>query len=408
MTSILSTAALAFALITVLLRLLTPRGRAGAVPAIADLSLFVAAACVLVGIARPEGWLTGLLHAPGMNAPSQPVDPRLPSHLALLVAALASLPAAFSSARDVRPVPALLPGALFAALGAALLAFVGMHDPLALLAAAVGSFAAGTALGACVRSLGAPGSGRGRALLVGACAVLGVAATLTLYGLRLDPVEVKQDEAASANGIALSYRGLADSSANPRVLSVEVQQGMKLREMLPTLAVGDSSATPGRPAAEMFTGPVVAALGWRQENESAHPLAWLARGDSITAKDAVITFADFRSEKGDPVKFYADLDVRRGGEVTRVSPGIAASATGSQPFAAQIPGVGPVAVARIDADKGRVALMVSGLQVPPGPSFATLRMQMRPGLEVAWGALVVAAVALLLALAGAGADAKRA
>lgn len=407
MTSILPTAALALALITVLLRLLSPRARAGALHSLADFALFLAGACVLVGVARPEGWATSLLHAPGMNAAVQPIDPRLPSHLALVIAALVSLPACFSAVRDLRPVPAVLPGFLFAALGAALLAFAGLRDGFALAAAAVGGFAAGTALGAFVRSLGTAGSGRGRALLVVACSVLAVAATLALYGLRTDPAEVKQDEATSANGVGLAYRGLADSTTNPRVLSVEVQQGMKLREYRPSIGFADSGNVTGTPAGELFSGPVVAALAWRQENEAAHPFAWLARGDSVVAKDAVISFAGFRSEKGDPVKFFADLDVRRGGEVTRVSPGIAASATGSQPFAAQIPGVGPVAVARIDADKGRVALMVSGLQVPPGPSFATLRMQLRPGLEAAWGALIVSAVALLLALAGAGSDAKR-
>jgi hypothetical protein len=393
-----ATAVLALSLVTILLRLAATRARAGALARIADLTLILAAAVVVAGVADPQGWTTSLVQAPPASVRAQPIDPRLPSHLGLLLALLASLPAACAGAPAVRLLPAIMPGVLLATVAAGALAFLGLHDAFAILATACGAFAAGTALGALFRSAAAAGPGRWRALLVGAASVMIVAATLALYGRRTDAMPVKQDAAAEGAGFGLAFRGLADTTRNPRRLLVELQQGTRLRELRPQLVQEDSARVSARPAGSAWSGPVVAALAWMEDDASAHPFVWLAKGDSLQVASTVVTFRAFRMVPGDPVKFHADLDVRRGDSLYRVSPGLAATRQGSTPFAAQIPGVGPVAVARMDADAGRIAIMMPGLNREPGPSTATLRLQLRPGLEVAWGALGVAILAALLAL----------
>lgn len=393
----LSTAALALALVAILLRLVP--GRPRATSALADAALAGAATAVLLGVALPSGWSSTLLLAPDSHARVQPMDARMPSHLALVLATLFSIPALFPVSPRTSWLGALLPGALATAAAIGGLSFIGLRDLFALSAAAAGAFAGGTALGALVRQLGRNTPERGRSLLVVASAALAVSGTIALFGLRTDPVPVREDESTSAGGFGLAYRGLADTTRNPVHLLVELQQGMKLREYRPSLERRDTTVV-GRTVGEMFGGPVLGATAWNEERAEAHPFAWLGKGDSLRVRDAVITFAGFRSENGDPIRFFADLDVHRRGSTARVSPGLAATSAGSTPFAAEIPGMGPVAVARMDADGGRVALMMAGLEAPPARSVATLRMQLRPGLEIAWGALALALVGLLLALTG--------
>lgn len=400
------TITLALALVTILLRLLAPRSRPASL--LADLALALASATVLVAVADPAAWSNALLLAPDSHAKIQPMDARLPSHLALVAAVLATIPSLVGpGAGGPQWIGVLLPGALAAAAVTASLSFIGLRDALALGAAAAGAFAGGAGLGGLVRSLGSAGSTRGRALLALASAAVAVATTLALFGLRTDPAPVLQDESTAAGGYGLAYRGLADTTRNPVRLLVELQQGMKLREYRPSLERrGD--AVVGRTVGEWLGGPVLGATGWNEEPTEAHPFAWVAKGDSLRVRDAVLTFRGFRSEKAEGVRFYADLDVARAGTVTRVSPGLSATSAGSTPFAAEIPGMGPVAVARMDADGGRVALMMAGLEAPPARSIATLRMQMRPGLEVAWGAIALVAIGLLLALTARTADDRRA
>ena len=58
--------------------------------------------------------------------------------------------------------------------------------------------------------------------------------------------------------------------------------------------------------------------------------------------------------------------------------------------------VGPIAIAGIDADNGRVALMLAG-SAPKISHVALIDIRLRPALPVAWGAAVLAFVGLLLA-----------
>lgn len=392
----LGTVTLALALVSILLRVLASRSRAATL--LADLALLLGAAAVLVAVADPAAWSNVLLLAPDSHAKVQPMDARIPSQLALVVAVFAAIPSLVGpGVGGPRWIGVLLPGALAAAAVTASLSFIGLRDGLALGAAAAGAFGGGAALGGLVRSFGSAGGTRGRSLLTLAAATVAVATTLALFGLRSDPTPVAQDESTSAGGYGLAYRGLADTTRNPVQLLVELQQGMKLREYRPTLE-RRGEAVVGRTVGEWLGGPVLGATAWNEEPTEAHPFAWLAKGDSLRVRDAVLTFRGFRSEKAEGVRFYADLDVARAGSVTRVSPGLSATSAGSTPFAAEIPGLGPVAVARMDADGGRVALMMAGLEAPPARSIATLRMQLRPGLELAWGALALAVVGALLAL----------
>lgn len=110
----------------------------------------------------------------------------------------------------------------------------------------------------------------------------------------------------------------------------------------------------------------------------------------------------FRFVPGDTIRMYADLDVTTATGTERVSPGVYASSKGEIPFAAQATGFGPIALAGIDADRGRVGLMLPALSDAPVMRTASVDLRMRPALPVAWAGAVLALLAFVFSVLAPG------
>jgi cytochrome c biogenesis factor len=113
---------------------------------------------------------------------------------------------------------------------------------------------------------------------------------------------------------------------------------------------------------------------------------WIERGHDVTIGDAHVSFSGFRMESHENLTVFADLIVHRNGEVLKASPGIQAGAAGSSSFPVEVPGLGTVQIARIDADRGRVAVVIPGLSAGP---MAIVEVSTKPLINLVWiGALL--------------------
>jgi cytochrome c-type biogenesis protein CcmF len=124
---------------------------------------------------------------------------------------------------------------------------------------------------------------------------------------------------------------------------------------------------------------------------------WLLKNEPLTLNGVEYVFRGFRMEHtGEQYMASADIDVTVNGTKSRVSPGLSASAAGTQPVPADVPGIGALSLARMDADHGRVAI------VPPGEqtmlSVVTIDMSTKPWVNLVW----VGALLMLIGTAMAG------
>ncbi|MFM7230661.1 MAG: hypothetical protein ACKO3S_01600, partial [bacterium] len=137
---------------------------------------------------------------------------------------------------------------------------------------------------------------------------------------------------------------------------------------------------------DVYVSPVE--MGTRSAASEAEA-QWLERNEPLTYAGVEYVFRGFRMEHDNGTYLaYADVDVTREGRTVRVSPGLRASSQGTEPVPAEIAGFGALALARMDADHGRVAVM------PPGAARVTptvvVDMSTKPWVNLVWlGALLM-------------------
>jgi hypothetical protein len=163
----------------------------------------------------------------------------------------------------------------------------------------------------------------------------------------------------------------------------------------PTLAAAEAANAAHEPFGRLFSGPVGVLHGIDRAASGQHPVVWLAKGDSVVVGAASLRFIKFRIEAGEPVRMYADLAVTHAGASSTVSPAVHASATGEEPIPVVVQGVGTILVAGMDADHGRVALLIPAAGERPSAGAARMTLALRPGLELGWLGLALGFVALL-------------
>ncbi len=387
-------AAIVFAALSLLARLAILRIRHRSVRLAADLALVLSAACALVSCASPDQWTRAIVSAPPVSSP-QPEDPRLPGALAVAIASMAALPGLLGTTR-LSKVTVIAPGAMLATVAIAAIALLGLHDGYPLSIVGLGAFALGTVITTALR---ADRSSRVRAAVAGGAAIVAASVAVALLGARSDEVDLRPGATGAALGYTLALREAKEIAPRGHALVIEVQRASRLREVTPRIGRRVDGRPDLRSAGDWYSGPVVAPVSFRLSRGAAHPTLWLARGDSVRIGDALVRFQRFRMVNGDTIRVLADLSVTRGGETRTLSPGMYATREGSRPFAVDLPGVGPVAVARMDADGGRVALVVPQGPNPPGEPMATVRMQLRPGLPVGWAGMGLVLIAMIAALA---------
>ena len=385
-----SLAAIAVAALTTLARLAALRpGTARLVP-LADWALLVAAALVLAAAAVPQAWTVAVLGAAPL------ADPRLGGSIALAIAAVVGVfslaPALGASGMCV--ISVVTAGAVGAAIAAAAVAFLGLRGGAPVTAVALGGAGFVPALVAVARLLRSDGRWR-QALLAAGIALVAIGTALACCGARAGSVAVVRGAVVDTLGYALAYGGEHETAAGRRAIDLVVVSGRWRLEGHPTIAPTEAEVAVHEPFGKLLRGPVVILEGLERGTPGQHPVVWLAKGESVSAGDASLRFIKFRIEAGEPVHMYADLAVTRAGVSTTVSPVVHASSRGEEPVPVVVDGVGTILVAGIDADHGRVALLIPSAGERSAVTGARVTLALRPGLELAWMGLALGLVALI-------------
>ena len=269
----------------------------------------------------------------------------------------------------------LLPGGLLVA---------GVRQPGALGLSAVSGMALGVNAAVSVRLFRRGWSyGAGYFVHVGiAVMVLGMVASAMLGQSKR--VTLVPGRPVEALGYQLEFRGVERGDRGQTALPIHVTRDEWSFEARPVLVqTPDQKGMVRRPAIDgrhdLYLSPVeVAAV-------PAEPV-WIERGRDVTIGDARVSFSGFRMESHEDLVVFADLSVHRNGEILKASPGIRAAASDRAALPAEVPGLGAIQIARIDADRWRVALVVPGLD--PGIG-AIVEVTTKPFVNLVWiGALL--------------------
>jgi hypothetical protein len=375
--------------------------RVPALRRLADVLLLLAMAAALAAVAFASAWHPeALAHAAASGPPRPPVQALVACGLVSFAAllSLGSL-AAMWPRRSGEAVRIGLAGTLAALAVVSVAQFAKLEHGPTLTSLAVASLAAGASLWLLLRRPEAAGA-RTRALFVAAVAVTAGAATLALSGAAASRVAFSEGESQALLGQQVTYRGSRAAARDARALDVVIASGPRQQALHPVLRSTATGRLEGRAAAAPFSGPVVTPLALRELPASPHALRWLAKGDSLSVGGVVVRFERFRMDMGHGMRVYADLDVEHAGIHATFSPGMMATAEGEESFAVTIPGVGPVSVGKIDADHGRVGLVVPGAAPEPARTQVLLDVRLRPMLPLAWAAAALALLAFLASLRG--------
>ncbi len=312
----------------------------------------------------------------------------------LMVLLMALAPALrWSRQQGLSWLGALVPGLIAGALLPAALLVAGVRGGSSLALAAVSGLALGVNANMSLRLFRRGWSyGSGYLVHVGiavmvfgmvASAMLGRSARLTLV----------QDQPVEALGYTLTFTGVEAGPRGQQALPVHVTKGDWAFEARPVLV-----AAPGNEG--MMRKPAID--GWKdfylsplemQPRATAEPV-WLARNQEVTLGGAGVTFTRFRMESHENLIVYADLRVRTDGRVLEVAPGLRADASGSAPVPVDVPGLGAIQVARIDADRGRVAVVLP--DVAAGHA-AIMELSTKPLVNLVWIGALLALLGTVLA-----------
>lgn len=360
-------------------------------------ALLALAALVLLVAVAVAAWLPP--QALVTNADGSTGDPRAASAAIVGIAALLGLVAALRSLGlpNLGMLSLVLPGLGLAGLIAAVSYFVGLRAPIALLGLLLAGIALGTGLVLFARLRW---SGLGIfALQLGATGLLLAGAVLSLHGARADSVSFAEGAVVDTLGCRVALSTVQAPNDSLRRLEFTILEGgtrSRVWTALEGRAGTESRAVVG---GGLFGGLLVAPLSLDEARPQAHDVLWLAKGEATTAGASTVTFVGFRMLPGDTVRMLADLDVTTAGRTQRVSPGMYATAQGTTPFAALAEGLGPIAVGKVDADNGRIALMLPTPSTSAVTRTATVNLHTRPALRYAWAGGALVAIAFLLGFA---------
>jgi cytochrome c-type biogenesis protein CcmF len=212
---------------------------------------------------------------------------------------------------------------------------------------------------------------------------------------KTERVQLTQGEPRESLGYRLTYTGMKDEGRRGQAADIKVERGswsMNARPRMMESPRGDGMMhTPAIDLLhDIYVSPVEMGGGTQQHEGHSHAEpVWLTKNEATTTGTVSYVFRGFRMEHtGQQYLAYADVDVTVGGQTTRVSPGLKASAAGSEPFGAEVPGLGMLTLARMDADRGRIAVMLP--ESPEAAAVVTIDMSTKPLVNLVWvGALLM-------------------
>lgn len=360
-------------------------------------ALLALAAIVLLAAVAVAAWLPPralLMHADGSSD-----DPRALSAAVVGLAALLGLVPALRSLGlpNLGQLALLLPGIGLAGLIAAVSYFVGLRAPIAIVGLVMAGIALGTGVALFAR-LRWTGLGM-LALQMGATGLLLTGAILSLHGARAESVRIEEGVAIDTLGCRVTLGTVTAPHDSLRRMPFTILSGGKASIVWASLEGRAGMENRAVVGGGLFGGLLVAPLGLDESRPQAHDVLWLAKGDSTTADASTVRFVGFRMVPGDTVRMLADLDVTTAGRTQRVSPGMYATPEGTTPFAAEAEGLGPIAIGKVDADNGRIALMLPTPSTSAVKRTVTVNLHTRPALPVAWVGGALVALAFLLGFA---------
>jgi hypothetical protein len=336
-------------------------------------------------------------------------DPRIYSAIALGLASLFVLLDAIRALElpPIRLVGALTPGFLCAALLASIAYYLGLRQPLGIYSLCIAGFGVGTALLAGMQLMSDAARTFAVAQALGTV-LLAAGATLSAYGARAHSLRLTEGTAIDTLGQHIAFERADAPSKDERRLHVTLDDG-KHRMSCVAVLYGKKTAASGRDsssATELHAiaggrfgaGPIVVPMALHETHAEPHQITWVKKGESIAAGDFMLRLTGFRMVPGDTIRMLADFAATRGGTTVTVSPGVYATPKGTRPFAATLAGFGPMTVAGIDADGGRVALMLPNHDPARVSRVAVIDVRLRPGLPLAWFGAAAALAMFLLGL----------
>jgi len=381
---------------------------------------------VLVTLGTTAPLLTTLAGKPANVQPSFYKQVIVPLGFAILLF-MALAPALRWSRQEGRTwLRAFLPGIFGGALVAGLAFAAGLHEPGPLLVAAAGGLALGMNFWMMISLFS-----RGWKFGAGYLGHFGIAVMalgmLVSGGLgKNERVRIKEGSSVDVLGHRVSFAGLKPGpmgssemqltvagrnwtfDARPRLLAAPRGEGM-----IHTPAISLWREIYVSPLelqeipAEMPGGsPHGDAMAGEAPSEHDASVTWLEKQQEVTVGDTRVRFEGFRMASEAHTRVYADLVVTRGGKTSKVAPYVEAGSEGSTSVPVEVQGFGTIALSRIDADRGRVALHLpaagtagaaSGVSPaplaplsPPAERFAVIELSTKPLINLVWiGALLM-------------------
>ncbi len=216
--------------------------------------------------------------------------------------------------------------------------------------------------------------------------VLGMALSSTLG--KSQRLELAQGQPAHALGYTLTWKDEASDGRGGRLLHIVVQAPNWTLDAHPALLPSpQNEGVIRKPAISGWRELYLSPLELRERTMDSGGMTWFEKGQPLDAGGARYTFKGFRMESGSGFRVHADLEVQKDGRVMQASPAIASDPAGSRAVPAEIPGIGPVTIARIDADRGRVALLLPA--APIAATMAVVDLSTKPFINLVWiGALL--------------------
>jgi hypothetical protein len=335
-------------------------------------------------------------------------DPRMLSALFAGIAALAALLPAWRSLRlpILGSVGAAIPGIALGGLMGAVAYFEGLHLPLGFVGIALGGFVMASAISLAFRAARQPGALAAMLLAFGLGAFV-AAGMLTLHGARSGGVAIAEGAAVDTLGQRLYLARVDAPSPTLRVLHVVLYGRRDSLQLRPELRGAKGRDVLSVADAGLFSGPIVVPIQLEERRARAHDIQWVGRTTPLHDGDVTIALVGFRFVKGDTIRMFADLEVTTPAGKQAVSPGVFATQRGEVPFAAEARGLGQIAVAGIDADHGRVGLILPQLSDKNVERVATLDLRLRPALPFAWAGAALALLGFVLGLFSTGGTPRR-
>jgi cytochrome c-type biogenesis protein CcmF len=299
---------------------------------------------------------------------------------------------------------ALAPGLAFGLAGAGIAFAAGIRDAAALALVALSGAALGVNAAVTVRLFRRGWSyGAGYLGHVGvAVMVLGMVISGTLG--RSERVRLVAGEKVERLGYTLEFSGASAGPRGERIMEIEVSRPGYRYQARPTLVAAPRMEGMMRKPAidgwnDLYLSPVELESGHVHDDGHDHGSAepvWVERGQVARIGGAEIAFAGFRMASHERMEVYADLEVRTDGRIASAAPGLRAGANGMEPIAAEVPGFGTVTIAGIDADHGRVALVLPQGVAAAG-AVALVEISTRPLVNLVWIGALLALIGSALA-----------